>query len=166
MARKESKGCLSIRMMKELGDNAMYVERLLPAAREKFVTIADGAPLTEAANFLHKGTDLVIVCDSAGLVAGVITKTDVVGQMSRCQGARCTMAASLAMTRDIVVCRPGDLLQDLWKRMKERKFPVVDKDSRPVGVLHAQDILQVLLEESQDEESMLRDYVMGVGYLN
>ena len=45
----------------------MYVERLLPAAREKLVTIADDAPLMEAANLLHKGTDLVIVCDSAGL---------------------------------------------------------------------------------------------------
>jgi predicted transcriptional regulator len=149
------------------GDNAMYVERLLSAAREKLVTIADDAPLTEAANFLHKGTDLVIVCDSAGLVAGVITKTDVVGQMSRCQGGSCTMAVSLAMTRDVVVCRPGDPLQDVWKRMKDRKLKnilVVDKDSRPVGVLHARDILQVLLEDSEYEESLLRDYVMGVGY--
>jgi CBS domain-containing protein len=53
--------------------------------------------------------------------------------------------------------------------MKERKLkniPIVDQDSRPLGVLHARDILQVLLEESKDEESMLRDYVMGVGYLN
>ena len=90
----------------------MFVERLLPAAREKLVTIADGAPLTEAAKFLHTGTDLVIVCSSAGLVDGVITKTDVVGQMSRCQGASCIMAASLVMTRDVVVCRPGDLLQE------------------------------------------------------
>ena len=145
----------------------MHVERLLPAAREKLVTIPDDASLTEAANFLYKGTDLVIVCGSAGLVAGVITKTDIVGQMSRCQGACCTMAASMAMTRDIVVCRPDDFLEDVWKRMKERKLkniPVVDQDSRPLGVLHARDILQVLLEESQDEESMLRDYVMGVGY--
>lgn len=63
-----SKGCLSIRMTNELGDNAMYVERSLPAAREKVVTITDNAPLMEAANFLHKGTDLVIVCGSAGLV--------------------------------------------------------------------------------------------------
>ena len=145
----------------------MYMERLLPAAREKLFTIADDAPLTEAANFLREGTDLVIVCGSAGLVAGVITKTDVVGQMSRCQGASCTMAVSLAMTRDVVACRPSELLQDVWKRMKERKLrniPVVDEDSRPMGVLHARDILQVLLEESEDEESMLRDYVMGIGY--
>jgi len=145
----------------------MYVERFLPAAGEKLVTIADDAPLTEAANLLRKGTDLVIVCGSAGLVTGVITKTDVVGQMSRCQGASCTMAASLAMTRDVVVCRPGELLQDVWKRMKERKLkniPVVDDDLRPMGVLHAREILQVLLTESEDEESMLRDYVMGIGY--
>ena len=105
-----------------LGDNAMYVERLLPAAREKLVTISGDAPLTEAAKFLHKGTDLVIVCGSAGLVAGVITKTDVVGQMNHCQGGSCTMAASLAMTRDVVVCRSNDLLKDVWKRMKERKL--------------------------------------------
>jgi len=71
------------------------------------------------------------------------------------------------MTRDVVVCRPGELFHDVWKRMKEHKLkniPVVDKDSRPVGVLHARDILQILLEESQDDESMLRDYVMGIGY--
>ena len=145
----------------------MYVERLLSAAREKLVTIADDAPLTDAAKFLRKGTDLVIVCGSTGLVTGVITKTDVVDQMSQCQGASCAMAASLAMTRDVVVCRRGDLLQDVWKRMKERKLkniPVVDQDSQPIGVLHARDILQVLLKESEDEESMLRDYVMGIGY--
>ena len=145
----------------------MFVERLLPAARERLVTISDDAPLTEAAHFLHKGTDLVIVCDSAGLVAGAITKTDVVGQKSRCQGASCTMAASLAMIRDIVVCRPGELLQDVRKRMKEGKsknIPVVDKDSRPIGVIRARDLLQVLLKESHDEESMLRDCVMGIGY--
>jgi CBS domain-containing protein len=107
----------------------MYVDRLLTAAREKLVTIADDASLMEAANLLHRGTDLVIVCDSAGLVAGVITKADVVGQMSRCQGGSCMVAASLTMTRDVISCRPGELLQKVWERMKQRKLkniPVVD----------------------------------------
>jgi len=56
------------------------------------------------------------------------------------------MAASLTMTRGVVNCRPDELLQEVWKRMKQRKLkniPVVDKESRPVGVLHARDILQV-----------------------
>jgi hypothetical protein len=33
-----------------------------------------------------------------------------------------------------------------------------------MGLLHARDVLEVLLEESEDEESILRDYVMGIGY--
>ena len=50
------------------------------------------------------------------------------------------------------------------KEHKLKNIPIVDQDYRPIGVLHVRDILQVLLEESQDEESMLRDYVMGIGY--
>lgn len=145
----------------------MFVKKLLPKARERLVAIADDAPLIEAAKFLHTGIDLVVVCSSAGTLAGVITKTDVVGQMSHCQGASCMMAASLVMTRDVVFCRAKDSLHDVWARMKERglkNIPVVDQESRPLGVLHARDILQVLLTESEDEDSMLRDYVMGIGY--
>jgi len=44
--------------------------------------------------------------------------------------------------------------------MKERSLkniPVVDKESRPLGLLHARDIVQVLLKKSEEEESMLRD---------
>jgi predicted transcriptional regulator len=145
----------------------MLVERLLPAARERLTTIADNAPLIEAARLLRAGADLVVVCDSAGFLAGVITKTDVVSQISECQGSSCTAAASSVMTRDVVLCRPGDWLQDVWSRMKERglkNVPVMDQESRPLGVLNARDALQALLEEVQDEESLLRDYVMGVGY--
>lgn len=145
----------------------MFVERLLAAAHAKLVTVAADAPLIEAAKLLRAGTDLVIVCGSTGIVAGVITKTDAVNQMCHCDGSSCMTAASLAMTRDVVSCRPGDLLRDVWATMKERglkNIPVVDPDSRPLGVLHARDVLQVLLDESKDEESMLRDYVMGIGY--
>ncbi len=145
----------------------MLVERLLTPARARLVTIADNAPMIEAAKLLRAGTDLVVVCGSAGLLVGVITKTDVVGQISRCQGASCTTAASLVMTRDVLLCRTGDWLRDVWARMKERSLkniPVVDQDSRPLGVLNARDALQVLLEEVQDEEALLRDYVMSVGY--
>jgi len=95
------------------------VERLLPAARERLVTIEADAPLMEAANLPYKGTDLVIVCDSADLVAGVITKSDVVGQMRWCQGGSCTMAASLTMTRDVVNCRPDELLQEVSNETAE-----------------------------------------------
>ncbi|MBJ6124838.1 CBS domain-containing protein [Microvirga splendida] len=145
----------------------MFVERLLPQARKRLVTIADDAPLIQAANLLRPGTDLVVVHGSTGILAGVITKTDVVSQISRCQGAGCTTAASLVMTRDVVHCQTGDELHDVWARMKERglkNIPVVDRDLRPQGVLNARDMLQVLLRESENEEAIMRDYLMGIGY--
>ena len=145
----------------------MYVESLLPAARERLVTIADHAPLIDAARLLRSGTDILVVCSAAGLLRGVITKTDVVAQISRCQGSGCLAFSSVAMTKDVMLCRSGDLLDDLWRRMNERSLkniPFVDQDLRPLGVLNARDMLQALLKESTTEEAMMRDYVMGFGY--
>lgn len=145
----------------------MFVEGLLTEASERLVTIGDRAPLIDAARLLGAGTDLVVVCDPAGTLAGVITKTDVVAQISRCDGASCTTAAALVMTRDIVLCHSSDTLRDVWTRMKVRglkNVPVINESYQPVGLLHARHILQVLLSQSESDEAMLRDYVMGVGY--
>jgi len=149
------------------GGKAMFVEELLTKARERLVTIADDALLIEAAKLLQAEAELVIVCNSEGVLIGVITKTDIVKQISRCQGASCMAQAAAAMTRDVLLCEGRDLLHDVWTRMKERglkNVPVVDPTSRPLGLLHARDILQVLLSQSESDEALLRDYVMGVGY--
>ena len=146
----------------------MLVERMLPAARKRLFTIRDDAPLIDAATLLRDlGTDLVVVCSSDKLLAGVITKTDVVRQISHCRGTGCTTAASTVMTRTVILCRPGDLLHKVWSIMKERGLknsPMVDQDSRPIGVLNARDALEALLEEVEYEEVLLREYVMCVGY--
>jgi CBS domain-containing protein len=151
----------------ELGEKAMLVETLLSAARKRLVTIAEDAPLIQAAKLLSAGTDLVAVCGSGGFLSGIITKSDFVRQISNCQGTACVTAVSLVMTRNVVACRPHDWLHEVWSKMKERglkNVPITDRDSRPVGVLNARDALQVLLEEVENEELLLRDYVMGIGY--
>jgi CBS domain-containing protein len=146
----------------------MLVERVLDVARRRLVTIYSGALLTEAAALLGRAqVNLVVVCASDGAMVGVITQTDVVRQISRCQGSTCRAEAAMVMTRDVTRCHPDDMLQDVWLIMKERGFlhiPIVDQDSRPCGVLNARDALQALLGEVEDEGSLLRDYVMGIGY--
>lgn len=154
-------------MVKWPGGKTMFVEELLPKARERLVTITDDALLIEAAKQLQAETELVIVCNSEGVLVGVITKTDIVKQISECQGASGIAQAAPVMTRDVLLCQANDMLDDVWTRMKERglkNVPVVDQESRPLGLLHARDILQVLLNESESDEASLRDYVMGVGY--
>ena len=146
----------------------MFVERMLPTARNRLVTIRDDAPLIEAATLLRDlDSDLVVVCNSDELLAGVITKTDIVRQISHCDGAGCMTAASAVMTRTVILCRPERPLHDIWSVMKERRLkniPIVDEDVRPLGVLNARDALEALLEEVEYEEVLLREYVMCVGY--
>lgn len=146
----------------------MFVERMLPIARKRLVTIDDHLFLIEAAKLLLDGhTDLLVVRGGDELLAGVITKTDVVRQISVCQGSGCTMAVSSVMTRTVVHCQPNDVLQNVWSIMKDRglkNLPVLDRDLRPIGVLNARDALEVLREEVEYEEVLLRDYVMCVGW--
>lgn len=145
----------------------MFVKDILDAARERLITIADSAQLIDAAKILTSGTDLVIVCNSGGILQGIITKTDVVRQMSVCQGSSCTCAASLVMMNDVVLCRKEDLLKDVSQLMKVRhlkNIPVVDAENRPIGVVTARAILRALLSDAEFEEAQLIGYVKGIGY--
>lgn len=144
------------------------VERILPLAQKHLLVIGDDAPLMEAARLLgDREHNLVVVCDDTGALTGIITKTDIVGRIGNCTGSNCMMAAASAMTREITVCQPADRLRDIWTVIKAHSFkniPVVDKDRKPLGVLNARDVLEILLEDVQHEEHLLREFVFGIGY--
>jgi predicted transcriptional regulator len=100
-------------------------------------------------------------------MVGVVSKTDVVEQISHCQGSSCTCAVATVMTRQVLSCRPEDDLLVLWSAMRSRglkNVPLLDARDQPVGVVTAHAALQVLLKASEQEEELLRDYVMGFGY--
>lgn len=146
----------------------MFVAQLLPSCREQLVTISGTAPLIDAAKlFNSRPISLVIVCNLDGLMAGIITKTDVVRQISTCQGTSCTTRASSVMTRDVTFCHPDVLLKDAWSKMKEyglKHIPIADRTLRPIGVLNARQAVQALITEVESEEELLKDYVEGIGY--
>jgi CBS domain-containing protein len=146
----------------------MLVERILPIALKRLNTIPTGALLTNAAKLLcdtHRS--LLVVCNADGAMVGVITKTDIVRQIAYCEGGRCRIPADAVMRRDVTYCHPSDSLHDVLSKMKERGLvhvPIVDQESKPVGVINARDALQVLLGDVEYDVSFLRDYVMGLGY--
>jgi CBS domain-containing protein len=150
-------------------ETGMLAERMLPRALERLATINAGSPLREAADLMSRPrTDFVVVCDDDGAMVGVLTKTDIVRHVRHCVGEGCAAArADTIMTRDVVACRPGDVLHDVWTMMKERGLrciPVLDQGRKPIGIIHGLDALQSLLSEVEYEETLLRDYVMDVGY--
>ena len=146
----------------------MFVDRLIPQAAERLIAIGQDTPVAEAARLLRNSpSDMLIVCDHDGHLAGVITKSDIVAQIGHCQGASCTAGVSSVMSRQVTVCGRQDRLQDVWAVMKERQLknvPVTDDEAHPIGILNARDALQAMVQEVEQEETLLRDYVMCIGY--
>ena len=148
--------------------NTKLVSSIDAVARSRLMTISGDALLVDAARLLSDThISLAVVCNYDGVMVGVVTKTDLVQQIGRCGGSACTTAVANVMTRDVACCRPTDCLPDVLSMMAKRgfvHFPVVDEHSRPMGVVNARDALRALMAEEKYEASLLRDYVMGVGY--
>jgi len=148
--------------------NANLVSSIEAVARSRLVTVSADASLVDVAKLLSAThISLVVVCNSDGVMVGVITKTNVIRQIGLCGERACTSPAADAMTRDVAYCRPTDALSDVLSMMEQRGFvhvPIVDENSKPVGVINARDALRAMMAEGKYEASLLRDYVMGVGY--
>jgi predicted transcriptional regulator len=146
----------------------MRVESILSIAQQRMMTVKVGASLVEASNrLLDTHRALLVVCSGDGVMVGVITKTDIVRQVALSHGVVENIQISMVMTKTVTSCRSEDNLYDVLTLMKSRGFvhiPVVDENCRPLGVVNARDALQALLRELQDEDLILRAYVMGVGY--
>jgi predicted transcriptional regulator len=143
----------------------MKVQQILPQARARLAVIDVASDITEAARLMLKPhTNLLVVCDG-GVMAGVVTKTDIVAQIS--QHSSGAARVDSIMTRDVASCTVADLLRDVWQMMQERSFqriPIVDSAQRPIGVIYSRDALQCLLGEVEIDDELLRAYIAGVGY--
>ena len=110
---------------------------------------------------------LVVVCNPDKTMAGVISKSDVVRKIGHCAGSACQTAAADVMVQQVTFCQPGDPLDEVLMKMQAQglvHIPVIDGNRNPVGVVNARDALRVLMMQGQYEESLLRNYVMGIGY--
>ncbi|TNF20669.1 MAG: CBS domain-containing protein [Rhodobacteraceae bacterium] len=145
----------------------MFIEKFLPTAHRRMRCIDLDATLLQAARLLERDHDMLVVCEADGRMAGILTKTDVVRQIGTCSGTSCAEPVVAAMTREVVTTTPEGRMQEAWASMKARglkNIPVIDPEGRPLGVLTARDVLQTLWEEVRQEEDLLFNYVMNVGY--
>ena len=147
---------------------SILVKRIDALARSRLVTISADALLVDAARLLSDThISLVVVCDSHGVMVGVITKTNIVQQIARsCEIIGTTLAGEV-MTREVSSCRLIDPLFDVMAVMEKRGFthiPVVDENFNPCGVVNVGDALRALMADEKYDAALLRAYVMGIGY--
>ena len=91
---------------------------------------------------------------------------DVVDRISQFQ-APAAPRRCLGDDPEVIRYRPGDTFREVWGLMKAQRLkraPGADRHGHPLGILSARQLMQALLEETKQEEELLRDYVMGMGY--
>jgi CBS domain-containing protein len=146
----------------------ILVQHILEDARRRLAVLSREASVCDAAEILaNAATPLVVVCDSEGIAVGVVSRTDIVKVFSRARSDAFNTTAEAIMTKPLHCCHVDQTLQSVWATMGARSLrctPVLDNSGRPQGVVHARDVARALLDEVTDEEVLLRDYVLGVGY--
>ncbi|HZQ39930.1 MAG TPA: CBS domain-containing protein [Rhizomicrobium sp.] len=145
----------------------MLVEQVLSKACERLAIIDAAASIRDAANLMAEPhTNLVVVCRD-GAAIGVVTKKDIVVEISQCAKFDLDAPVETVMTREVTHCLSSDPLADVWKTMKARNIqsvPVLDESGAPVGIVYARDALQCLLQEVETDDELVRDFISGVGY--
>ncbi|WP_296709329.1 CBS domain-containing protein [Rhodoblastus sp.] len=146
----------------------LQVKDALTAARIRLLTIGVDRRLTEAASLLADGgRRMVVVCNNAGAMVGVLTRGDIVRQIGDCTGCACMAECAYVMSADVISCRAEQWLRDVWLMMNERGLvdvPIINNEGEPIGLLTARDALELLLSETLYEEKIVIDYITRVGY--
>jgi CBS domain-containing protein len=137
-------------------------------ARAQMLTVTATSRLAEVASlFTSAQISVVVVCDAKGAPLGIITETVLVRYLGLWQADFFTTSAGEVMTRVFATCSPQDLLSDVLAMMHECGLIhvlLVDSDNKLLGVVNARDGLRALLAAGHQEEELLRNYVMGIGY--
>jgi CBS domain-containing protein len=146
----------------------LRVSAIQAVARSRLLTVASNTMLVEVAAMLASAQiSVVVVCDAQGAALGTITETVLVSRLGLGQADFFTTSASEVMTRSFVACQPEDVLSEVLAKMHDNGLVhvlVIDAGNKPMGILNARDGLRALLTAGNVEETLLRNYVMGVGY--
>jgi CBS domain-containing protein len=146
----------------------LRVSAIEAVARTRLRVVGTDSLLVEVAALLSSAQiSVAVVCDAAGVPLGTITETLLVRHLGLGQASFFTTHAVEVMTPGFAACSPEDLLSEVLGTMHERGLVhllLVDAGKTLLGVVYARDGLRALLAAGNQEETLLRNYVMGVGY--
>jgi CBS domain-containing protein len=146
----------------------VLVQHIFEDARKRLAVLRQDALVCEAAAILaNPDIPLVVVCNSEDKVVGVISKSNIIKALAGAKSDAANMNIGDVMTNTVLSCHVDQTLQGVWDTMSARAIrsvPVLDDSGRPQGVVHARDLARALFSEVDEEELLLRDYVLGIGY--
>jgi CBS domain-containing protein len=122
--------------------------------RREAVTIAEEAPLTQAAQLMrerHIGYLVVVKTEAAGSkVVGVLTDRDIVVTAVALGDDPKSMKVRDVMTVDPLLAKVDSSMEGAMRLMRDcgvRRMPVVDLEGAPVGVITMDDLIHAVADQ-------------------
>ncbi len=142
----------------------MKVQVMLDAKGSEVATTRPDATIAAAIDILKReGIGALVVTDSGGGLAGIISERDIVRGLVDHGGDLLKMPVAELMTRSVKTCGPDHNINDVMAEMTRsriRHLPVL-ADGRLCGIISIGDVVKNRLEELEAETSVLRDYIGG-----
>ncbi|MFQ5784783.1 MAG: CBS domain-containing protein [Alphaproteobacteria bacterium] len=142
----------------------MHVSDILGEKGTDVITTGPDETVGATARLLNvKRIGVVMVCDAAGKLSGVISERDIIRAVSVHGERALDMRVREVMTADVVTCKPDDTISDVMKVMTVGRFrhlPVME-DGEIKGVVSIGDVVKHRLEETELESQVLRDYMFA-----
>lgn len=158
----------NIRAAEARAASPALVSSIQDMAHSRLLTVGIQTPVIQVAALLASAQiSVVVVCDAYGVPLGSITETDLVRRLGLGHANFVTTLAGDVMGNSFTTCKPSDLLSEVLATMHMLGLIhvlLVDDSNKLLGVVNARDGLRALLAAGNQEEALLRNYVMGVGY--
>ncbi len=138
--------------------------RIADVLRTKGAAVATITPETSVSGLLNElslnNIGAMVVVSTDGVV-GIVSERDVVRKLHEHGVELLRLPVSAIMTTMVATCSPRDTVDHLTALMttkRVRHIPVVEND-RLVGIVSIGDIVKQRMEELENEQRALQDYI-------
>lgn len=140
----------------------MTVKAILSVKGSDVLTIEPTTNLAAVAKLLaDRKIGALVVTGPDRRVVGIVSERDIVKEVAAHGAAAFELALTEVMTRKVMTCSMSDTVSTVMERMTQGKFrhlPVLEQ-GRLVGIVSIGDVVKYRLQEMEQEQSALRDYI-------
>ncbi len=140
----------------------MTVGQILAQKGRAVTTVQPHATVRDVVDALAaKHIGAIVVADIHGRMHGIVSERDVVRALAANGCDALEDAVSGIMTKDVVIATEADDVLDVVSRMSRGRFrhmPVM-ADGRIAGIISTGDAVKYRLEQMEQEQSALREYI-------
>jgi CBS domain-containing protein len=139
----------------------MTVRAILDSKGHQIQSVEPEAKLSAAIKLLGERKIGAVLVMSKGRIEGILSERDIVRVLGERGAGALDEPVSEVMTRKVISCRQNDTVGAIMEMMTTGKFrhlPVVE-DERVVGLISIGDIVKWRVQEYENEQEALRQYI-------